>query len=55
MSAVAESFEVQRANRRFIKQSFRAPMLERDHEMALARRWRDVGATTTTSTPCTSW
>ena len=41
MAAVAESFEVQRANRRFIKHSFRAPMLERDHEMALARRWRD--------------
>ena len=41
MSAVAESFEAQRANRRFIKQSFRTPMLERDHEMTLARRWRD--------------
>ncbi len=41
MPAVAESLEVQRANRRFIKQSFRTPMLERDHEMALARRWRD--------------
>ncbi len=41
MSAVAESLEVQRANRRFIEQSFRTPMLERDHEMALARRWRD--------------
>ena len=41
MSAVAESFEVQRANRRFIRQSFRTPMLERDHEMTLARRWRD--------------
>ncbi len=41
MSAVAESLEIQRANRRFIRQSFRTPMLERDHEMALARRWRD--------------
>ncbi len=52
MSAVAESFEAQRANRRFIKQSFRTPMLEREHEMG---RSRGVGATTTTSTPCTSW
>ena len=27
MSAVAESYEVQRANRRFIEQSFRTPMV----------------------------
>ena len=41
--AVVESLEVQRANRRFIRVSMRAPLLSRDHEMALARRWRDVG------------
>ena len=41
--AAVESFEVQRANRRFIRVSMRAPLLSRDHEMALARRWRDDG------------
>ncbi|MFQ5784638.1 MAG: RNA polymerase factor sigma-32 [Alphaproteobacteria bacterium] len=36
-----ESPEVQRANRRFIKASMRAPLLSREHEFDLARRWRD--------------
>lgn len=40
---VVESPEVQRANRRFIKASLRAPLLGREDERALARRWRDDG------------
>ncbi len=36
-----ESLEVERANRRFIRESMRAPLLERERELALARRWRD--------------
>jgi len=39
--AAVESLEVQRANRRFIARSMRAPMLTREHETDLARRWRD--------------
>lgn len=31
----------QRANIRFIRQSMKQPLLSRDHEMDLARRWRD--------------
>lgn len=31
----------QRANTAYIKAAMRAPLLERDHEFALARRWRD--------------
>ena len=42
MTAV-ESPEVQRASRRFIKASLRAPLLGREDELALARRWRDAG------------
>ena len=38
-----ESLEVQRASRRFIKASMRAPLLTREHEARLARRWRDGG------------
>ncbi len=41
--AAVESLEVQRANRRFIRVSMRAPLLSRSHEMELARRWRDEG------------
>ena len=41
--AIAESLEVQRASRRLIAASMRAPMLTRENEMALARRWRDEG------------
>lgn len=39
--SIIESVEVQKANRRFIKASMAAPMLSREREMALARRWRD--------------
>ena len=33
----------QKANLDYIKGAMRAPMLERDHEFALARRWHDEG------------
>ncbi|MCZ6720166.1 MAG: RNA polymerase factor sigma-32 [Proteobacteria bacterium] len=36
-----ETVETQRANRRFIKESMRAPMLSREHEQELARHWRE--------------
>jgi len=35
--------DTQRANVAFIRSSMRARMLERDHELALARRWRETG------------
>ncbi len=35
--------ETQRANIAFIKASMKEPLLERDHEFDLARRWRDEG------------
>src|SRR5438132_11297772 len=35
--------DTQRANVAFIKSSMRAPILERDHEFELARRWRERG------------
>lgn len=41
--AAIENVEVQRANRRFVRVAMRAPFLSRDHEMVLARRWRDDG------------
>ncbi len=41
--SMIESLEVQRASRRFIKASMRAPLLTREHEVRLARRWRDEG------------
>ena len=36
-----ETAETQRANRRFIKQAIRTPMLSREREIELATRWRD--------------
>lgn len=36
-----DSPEVQRANLKFIRNSMHEPMLERAHEMDLARRWRE--------------
>ncbi|MCC7274370.1 MAG: RNA polymerase factor sigma-32 [Alphaproteobacteria bacterium] len=36
--------DTQRANSAFIKSAMRAPLLSRDHEADLARRWRDDGA-----------
>lgn len=35
--------DTQRANVAFIRNSMRAPLLERDHEFELARRWRERG------------
>ena len=31
----------QSADRRFVKQAMTAPLLDRDHELELAARWRD--------------
>lgn len=36
--------ETQRANLKFIKASMREPLLSRDHEFELARRWREEGS-----------
>lgn len=36
-----DDLETQRANVTFIKQSMKQPLLSRDHELDLARRWRD--------------
>jgi RNA polymerase sigma-32 factor len=41
--AHVDDLEVQRANARFIRRSMRAPMLTREHEAELARRWREAG------------
>jgi len=35
--------QTQRANLQFIKQSMKQPLLERDHEFDIARRWREDG------------
>ena len=40
---VVDGVQVQRANRRFISQSMRAPLLTRAREIELARRWRGAG------------
>jgi len=39
--AVLDTPETQRANRRFIRQAMHAPVLTREYEQDLARRWRD--------------
>ena len=39
----AETGPIDKANRRYIASTMKAPFLERDHEFALARRWRDDG------------
>ncbi len=36
-----DTIEAQQAGRRFIKRAMKAPLLEREHERDLARRWRD--------------
>ena len=38
---VIETSEAQRANRRFVKQAMKAPLLEQNNELRLARAWRD--------------
>lgn len=40
---LAETSELQRGSRQFVKQAMKAPLLEQDHELELARRWRDQG------------
>ncbi len=35
--------ETQRANRKFIRHAMNAPLLTREHELDLARRWRNAG------------
>lgn len=41
--AFIDTPETQRANRRFIKAAMKAPLLSREHEHDLAKRWRDAG------------
>ena len=41
--AFVDTPETQRANRRFIRESMSAPLLTREHELHLARRWREQG------------
>ena len=41
--AASETRETLRANRTFIRSAMRAPVLEREHEGTLARRWREDG------------
>lgn len=41
--AVSETVDTQRANRRLIRESMNAPLLSREHELNLARRWRSTG------------
>jgi RNA polymerase sigma-32 factor len=41
--AVSDTVDAQRANRRLIRESMNAPLLSRDHELDLARRWRNHG------------
>ena len=38
-----DTIDTQRANRRLIRKSMNAPLLTRDHELELARRWRTFG------------
>ena len=39
----ADTPEAQRAQRRFIREAMSAPLLSREHELELARRWRHAG------------
>lgn len=41
MGQSIETQSSQQANRRFIRHAMKAPLLEREHELDLARRWRD--------------
>ena len=43
MATISDTLDSQRANRRFIRDSMNAPLLTREHELDLARRWRDSG------------
>lgn len=39
--AISDAAETNRANRNFVKQAMKAPLLEQDEELDLARRWRN--------------
>jgi RNA polymerase sigma-32 factor len=39
--ALSDTVDAQRANRRLIRDSMNAPLLSREHELHLARRWRN--------------
>ena len=41
--AYLDTPETQRANRRFVRSAMKAPLLERERELELARRWREEG------------
>jgi RNA polymerase sigma-32 factor len=41
--AISETADTRRANRHFIRESMNAPLLTREHELDLARRWRNHG------------
>lgn len=41
MATYTDTADSQRASRRFIRESMSAPLLTREHELDLARRWRD--------------
>ena len=43
MAMFNDTIDTQRANRRLIRESMNAPLLSRDHELELARRWRTFG------------
>jgi RNA polymerase sigma-32 factor len=43
MTTRSEAVDSQRANRRFIRESMNAPLLSREHELHLARQWRQFG------------
>ncbi|MCS6779515.1 MAG: RNA polymerase factor sigma-32 [Geminicoccaceae bacterium] len=43
MVALSDTADTARANRRLIRESMAAPLLERDHERELAVRWRQQG------------
>lgn len=38
---LAETADLQRGSRRFVKEAMKAPLLEQDRELELARRWRE--------------
>ena len=40
---IMDTVDTQRANRRLIRDSMSAPLLTRDHELDLARKWRNSG------------
>lgn len=39
---LAETADLQRGSRRFVKEAMKAPLLAQDRELELARRWRDA-------------